>query len=81
VVRADALARAGLEAIVDAVFLDPTERAQMERVAIDAGVPFQGLWLTAPAEILVQRVAARRGDVSDATPDVSVSSWPLIQAR
>ena len=42
----------------------------MERVAIDAGVPFQGLWLTAPAEILVQRVAARRGDVSDATPDV-----------
>jgi aminoglycoside phosphotransferase family enzyme/predicted kinase len=41
-----------------------------ERVAIDAGVPFQGLWLTAPAEILVQRVAARRGDVSDATPDV-----------
>ena len=42
----------------------------MERVAIDAGVPFQGLWLTAPKEILVQRVAARRGDVSDATPDV-----------
>jgi hypothetical protein len=85
--RADALVRAGHAAIVDAVFLDPTERAQMERVAIDAGVPFQGLWLTAPEEVLVQRLMARRGDVSDATPEVlrqqlatdpGPLTWPLL---
>ena len=64
------LVRAGYGAIVDAVFLDPAERAQIERVALAASVPFQGLWLSAPEDILVQRVAARHGDVSDATPDV-----------
>jgi aminoglycoside phosphotransferase family enzyme/predicted kinase len=68
--RAAVLVRAGHATIVDAVFLDPAERAQIERVALQAGVPFQGLWLSAPEDILVQRVAARRGDVSDATVDV-----------
>ena len=52
-----------------------------------AGVPFQGLWLSAPEDILVQRVAARRGDASDATPDVlrqqlatdpGALTWPLL---
>jgi uncharacterized protein len=33
-------------------------------------VPFRTLWLSAPEDILMERVAARRGDVSDATPDV-----------
>jgi hypothetical protein len=68
--RAAVLVRAGHAAIVDAVFLDPDERAQMERVASDAGVPFQGFWLTAPEHILMQRVTARTGDASDATPEV-----------
>jgi hypothetical protein len=68
--RAARLVRAGHAAIVDAVFLDPEERAQIERAATDAGVPFQGLWLTAPENVLMQRVAARTGDVSDATPEV-----------
>ena len=65
--RAAVLTRAGHATIVDAVFLDPAERAQIERVALQGGVPFQGLWLSAPDDILVQRVAARRADVSDAT--------------
>ena len=30
----------------------------------------RGLWLTAPPEQLFDRVAARRGDASDATPEV-----------
>ena len=68
--RAAALIGAGQAAIVDAVFLDPDERAQIERVAADAGVPFQGLWLSAPEDVLVRRVSARRGDASDATTDV-----------
>jgi predicted kinase len=33
-------------------------------------VPFSGLWLSAPLAVLVARVAERRGDVSDATPEV-----------
>jgi uncharacterized protein len=85
--RAAMLVHAGHATIVDAVFLDPAERVQIERVACEAGVPFQGLWLTAPEDILVQRVAARRGDVSDATADVlrqqlatdpGALTWPLL---
>jgi uncharacterized protein len=85
--RAAVLVRAGHAAIVDAVFLDPDERAQIERVAREAGVPFQGLWLSAPEDVLVQRLAARRGDASDATPDVlrqqlaidpGALTWPLL---
>jgi len=85
--RASVLVRAGHAAIVDAVFLDPDERAQIERVATDAGVPFQGLWLTAPEGVLMQRLTARTGDASDATPDVlrqqlatdpGALAWPTI---
>jgi uncharacterized protein len=68
--RAAALVRAGHAAIVDAVFLDPEERVQIERVAADAGVPFEGLWLSAPEHVVMQRLRARTGDASDATPDV-----------
>jgi predicted kinase len=85
--RAAALVRAGHATIVDAMFLDPEERAQIERVATDAGVRFQALWLTAPEHVLVQRLTARRGDVSDATPDVlraqlatdpGALTWPML---
>ena len=85
--RAAALVQAGHAAIVDAVFLDPAERAQIERVATAAGVPFQGLWLSAPEAVLLRRIAARRGDASDATPDVlraqlatdaGALTWPLL---
>ena len=61
--RAAVLLRAGHAAVVDAVFLDPAERTQIERVAHAAGMPFQALWLSAPEDILMERVAARRGDV------------------
>lgn len=56
--------------IVDAVHAKPEERAAIAAVAADMGVPFTGLWLEAPAEIMRERVAKRRGDVSDATPEV-----------
>jgi uncharacterized protein len=56
--------------IVDAVFAKPEERARIEAVAAELGVPFLGLWLTAPSEKLLNRVAARRGDASDATSEV-----------
>ncbi len=60
----------GYTAIVDAVHSAPHERAAIERVAEAARVPFIGLWLDAPGGLLKDRVAARRGDASDATADV-----------
>jgi hypothetical protein len=68
--RALTLPRAGHAAIVDAVFLRPDERTAIERIASDAGVPFQGLWLSAPTDVLEHRIAERQTDASDATPEV-----------
>ncbi len=59
---------AGQAVIVDAVYAKPSQRAAIEAVARDLGLPFTGFWLEAPAEVLVRRVATRRGDASDATP-------------
>jgi aminoglycoside phosphotransferase family enzyme len=61
---------AGHPAIVDAVFAHAGERAAIERVAADLGVPFRGLWLEAAPQRLTDRVSARRSDASDATTDV-----------
>lgn len=57
---------AGHTIVCDAVFGRAEDRAEMARVAEDAGVPFVGLWLDAPDEVAVARVTARRGDASDA---------------
>jgi aminoglycoside phosphotransferase family enzyme/predicted kinase len=68
--RAAALLTAGQAVVVDAVFLDPADRARVERVARAQGVRFDGLWLSAPPSVLAERVAARRADASDATRSV-----------
>lgn len=68
--RARAIIAAGHAAIVDAVFADPRERAAAAAAAGELGVKFTGLWLTAPAAVLEQRIAGRRGDASDATAAV-----------
>ncbi|MGH6912923.1 MAG: AAA family ATPase, partial [Geminicoccales bacterium] len=86
VARAATLLGAGHAAIVDAVFLRPDERAAVERAASDAGAPFQGLWLSAPAGVLERRIADRRGDASDATPVVlrrqlSADPGPIAWSR
>jgi hypothetical protein len=57
---------AGQAIIVDAVFAKQDERAAVEAIAREAGCAFVGLWLTAPAEMLIARVERRRGDASDA---------------
>lgn len=66
--------RAGLDGghsvIVDAVFGGEAERSILESLARKGGVPFHGLWLGAPQDILEARVRGRRGDASDATIDV-----------
>lgn len=60
----------GYSVVVDAVHASPQERAAIARVAEAAHVPFVGLWLDAPGQILKSRVTARTGDASDATADV-----------
>ena len=68
--RADKVLRAGHSVVLDAVFAKPDERAAAEELARKAGVPFRGWWLNVSREVAQQRVAARRGDASDATPEV-----------
>lgn len=56
---------AGHAVVADAAFLRPAERAAIAAAA--GAAPFAGLWLEAPMAVLRARVAARRGDASDAT--------------
>lgn len=79
----------GHAVIADAVFDREVERARIGAIAIECGVPFRGIWLEAASDVLVERVSARRGDVSDATPDVVAaqlarggvpSDWPKVRA-
>ena len=62
--------RGGQSVVLDAVFLEKRDRQAAEEVAAAAGAPFVGVWLDAPAEVLVSRVANRVNDASDADPDV-----------
>jgi predicted kinase len=59
---------AGHSALVDAVFANPRERAEIELAA--GGAAFHGLFLTAPLDVRIARVGGRTGDASDA--DVAV---------
>jgi len=68
--RACAALKAGHAVIADAVFADPAERQALERMATEIDVPFSGLWLEAPAEVLARRISDRPLDASDATPAV-----------
>ncbi|MEO3471919.1 AAA family ATPase [Roseomonas sp. CAU 1739] len=66
-----AAALAGGQAVeLDAVFLDPAQRAAAEAVARTARLAFDGIWLEAPLDVLRARIAGRRGDASDATEAV-----------
>ncbi len=68
--RAERVLRAGHSVVLDAVFARPQERAAAEELARKVGVPFEGIWLEIPKEVAQARVAARKADASDATPDV-----------
>lgn len=64
--RAALVLGAGLPVVVDAAHLRAAERDAVEVLAQALGCSFDGLWLEAPPAVLRARVAARRGDVSDA---------------
>jgi hypothetical protein len=80
---------AGYSVVADAVYARPAEREALAEVARQAGVPFTGFWLEAPTPLLEQRIAARRGDASDATVavlrqqltnDIGVMTWHRLDA-
>jgi hypothetical protein len=68
--KAEAALRAGHSVIVDAVHAHPEERSAIEAVARRNGARLAAFWLDAPAAVLLARVAARKSDASDATPQV-----------
>lgn len=51
--------------IVDATFLSPDKRHDIAALAADAQVDFHGFWLSAPGDILKNRIRTRHGDASD----------------
>jgi predicted kinase len=68
--KARSVLATGHSVIVDAVFAELDAREAIQALARDVGAPFHGIWLHADPEKLLQHVAARRNDASDATPEV-----------
>ena len=68
--RAERILRAGHSVVLDAVFAREDERRSAETLAEKVGVPFEGIWLDVPKDVAQARVATRKSDASDATPDV-----------
>jgi len=58
-------------AVLDAVFAQAEQRRQASELAQACGVPFTGIWVDAPEEVRVERVATRQRNVSDVTVDVA----------
>jgi hypothetical protein len=64
--RAGMALAGGATVILDAAHLKSEERDRAGALAVEAGVPFQGLWLDAAVEQMKARVTARGADASDA---------------
>ncbi len=87
--HARAALAAGCSVIIDAVSARPEERAAFAALAAELRVPFTGIWLEAPPEILMARVAERRNDASDANVailkkqlgyDLGAMEWRRVDA-
>jgi aminoglycoside phosphotransferase family enzyme/gluconate kinase len=72
-----AVVGSGHSVIVDAVFARAEDRVALERAARAAAIPLAAVWLEAPEEILLDRVARREPDASDA--DISVVRMQCAQ--
>ncbi|WP_395019150.1 AAA family ATPase [Dongia sp.] len=64
--EAQAAIAAGSSVIIDAVSAKAEERTAFAALGERLSVPFDGIWLEAPPEILCARVGARKNDASDA---------------
>jgi aminoglycoside phosphotransferase family enzyme/predicted kinase len=65
----------GHSVILDATFRDAAERAALDRLAREAGVPLARLWLAAPRAALERRLMSRGVDASEATLEVLARQW------
>lgn len=88
--RAEQSLKAGHSVIVDATFLEPGQRRQIERIATRTHSRFFGFWLEASEDLLIERVINRRNDASDADASVvqaqieshtRCNCWETIDAR
>ena len=90
--RLAAAALTGGHAVVaDAVFSKRDERDAIAAVAAHASVAFAGVWLEAPGDVLLDRIASRGPDASDADADVagfqarieigSLGDWRSVSTR
>lgn len=70
VAQARACLAAGSACILDATFLSEKSEANLADITRDFDGVVKTLWLDAPIDVLRTRVAARRGDASDAGVDV-----------
>ena len=68
--RAEQLLCDGCVVVTNGVFANRRQRRAIGEVASQAGAPFAGIWLEAPPEVLLDRVATRSKTASDA--DVAV---------
>ncbi|KZK85034.1 serine/threonine protein kinase [Pseudovibrio sp. Ad13] len=68
--RAEVVLAAGHSVIIDGVYSKSAERDSVEQLAVKTGAEFQGIWLEADVETLINRVDARHGDASDADSEV-----------
>lgn len=89
--KAGRVVAAGHSAVVDAVFANASERAEVMRVATSRSVGFHGLFLTANLATRLARVGARKGDASDADAKVveqqqdydigALGDWAAVDAN
>jgi len=73
---------AGYSVIVDAAFLKHEQRQPFQRLAKRLAVPYIIMEITAPADVLRQRIKQRKNDVSDADLTVlehQLTSWQALQ--
>jgi len=74
---AERIVRNGSTAILDASFLDPENRSRFLALGRKLDVPASGIWLTAPTEVLTERLEKRFNDASDADPAVMLRQSDL----
>ncbi|CCG09833.1 AAA family ATPase [Pararhodospirillum photometricum] len=79
----------GQSVVLDGVHAKPPERANAERMAAEAGVPFDGLWVHTPVTVALNRIETRVRNPSDVTPsvranqeafDLGAVTWTRIDA-
>jgi aminoglycoside phosphotransferase family enzyme/predicted kinase len=68
--EAEYLLALGHGVVLDATFRRAEQRAHVEEIATAVGVPFTGIWLELAEGKLIERLAGRGADPSDATADV-----------